>query len=40
MVQRGTLPAALGLELPNVVLSAAGAAMVWLMARRGPGAVR
>jgi lipopolysaccharide export system permease protein len=40
MVQRGTLPAALGLELPNVVLCAAGAAMVWLMARRGPGAVR
>jgi lipopolysaccharide export system permease protein len=40
MVQRGDLPAAVGLQLPNVILCGAGALAVWIMARRGVGAVR
>jgi lipopolysaccharide export system permease protein len=40
LVQRGTLPPLVGLELPNVVLLAAGVLLVVLMNRRGAGAVR
>jgi lipopolysaccharide export system permease protein len=40
MVQRGSLPAVVGLELPNVVLLAAGLLLVALSNRRGAGAVR
>ncbi len=37
---RGALPPVLALQLPNLVLAAAGAALLALLARRGPGAVR
>ncbi len=40
LTQRGDLPAALALELPNLVLAAVGLALAWRLARRGPGAVR
>ena len=40
LVQRGNLPAVVGLELPNVVLLAAGLLLVALTNRRGAGAVR
>lgn len=40
IVQRGNLPAAVGLELPNVILGAAGLLLVALLSHRGAGAVR
>jgi lipopolysaccharide export system permease protein len=40
LAQRGDLPAAVGLQLPNIVLSATGLVLIWLQARRGAGAVR
>jgi lipopolysaccharide export system permease protein len=40
LTQRGDLPAALALQLPNLVLSAVGLVLVAALARRGPGAVR
>jgi lipopolysaccharide export system permease protein len=40
LTQRGDLPAALALQIPNLVLGAAGLALVAQLARRGPGAVR
>jgi lipopolysaccharide export system permease protein len=40
IAQKGTLPAALALELPTVVLSAAALLLILVQARRGPGAVR
>ncbi|HSM92901.1 MAG TPA: LptF/LptG family permease [Anaeromyxobacteraceae bacterium] len=40
LAQHGTLPPALALQLPTIVLSLAGAAAVALLARRGVGAVR
>lgn len=40
IVQRGQLPAWLGLELGNVVVSAVGLLLLWRLARRGTGAVR
>jgi lipopolysaccharide export system permease protein len=40
LAQRGTLHPALALQLPTVVLSLAGLAAVWALARRGTGAVR
>jgi lipopolysaccharide export system permease protein len=40
MAQRGTLPAALALQLSNLVLVAVGLALCWLLGRRGPGVVR
>jgi lipopolysaccharide export system permease protein len=40
LTQLGHLPAALALQLPNLVLGAAGLVLVLLMARRGPEAVR
>jgi lipopolysaccharide export system permease protein len=40
LTQRGALPAALGLQLPTILLSAVAVAMIVLQARRGPGAVR
>jgi lipopolysaccharide export system permease protein len=40
MAQKGTLPAALALQLPTLVLSAAALVLIVLQARRGPGAVR
>jgi lipopolysaccharide export system permease protein len=40
MAQRGVLPAALALQLPNVVLIAAGLGLCWLLEKKGPGAVR
>jgi lipopolysaccharide export system permease protein len=40
MAERGMLPAALALQLPTIVLSAAGLALTALQVRRGPGAVR
>ncbi len=40
MAQRGVLPPALSLQLPTIVLSALGLALVWLQVRRGAGAVR
>jgi lipopolysaccharide export system permease protein len=36
----GDRPAVCALELPNLVLAAAGLALAWRLARRGPGAVR
>lgn len=40
LTQRGLLPAALGLQLPTLVLSILAIAMIVLQVRRGPGAVR
>lgn len=40
LVQRGTLPPVLGLELANVILAAAGLGLTGWLARTGPGAVR
>ncbi len=40
LTQRGDLPAALALQLPNVVLCGVGLALVAQLARRGAGAVR
>ncbi len=40
LAQKGVLPAALALQIPTVVLCAAGIALVALQARRGVGAVR
>jgi lipopolysaccharide export system permease protein len=40
LAQKGALPAALSLQLPTIVLSLVGIALVVLQARRGPGAVR
>jgi lipopolysaccharide export system permease protein len=40
LAQRGLLPAALALQLPNLVLGALGAALVSLQVRHGPGAAR
>jgi lipopolysaccharide export system permease protein len=40
LATRGALPAVLALQLPTVVLSAAGVALLAVLARRGPGAVR
>ncbi len=40
LAQRGALPAALSLQLPTIVLSAAALVLVALQARRGVGAVR
>jgi lipopolysaccharide export LptBFGC system permease protein LptF len=40
LAQRGVLPAALSLQLPTIVLSAAALVLVALQARRGVGAVR
>ena len=40
MATRGALPAVLALQLPTLVLSAIGVALIALQARRGPGAVR
>lgn len=39
-VQAGNLGAAWGMQLPNVALAAAGAALIGLLVRRGAGAVR
>jgi lipopolysaccharide export system permease protein len=40
MAQRGTLPAALSLQLSNLVLALVGLALCGVLARRGSGAVR
>jgi len=40
MAQRGVLPAALALQLPNLVLVTVGLALCVLLERRGPGVVR
>jgi lipopolysaccharide export system permease protein len=40
LAQRGALPAALALQIPTVVLSAVGIALIAAAARRGAGAVR
>jgi lipopolysaccharide export LptBFGC system permease protein LptF len=40
LVQRGTLPPAVALQLSNVVLLAVGLALCWVLERRGPGVVR
>jgi lipopolysaccharide export system permease protein len=40
MAQRSVLPAALALQLPNLILSALGIVLVVLQARRGPGVAR
>jgi lipopolysaccharide export system permease protein len=40
LVQGGRLPAWMGLEIGNLVVSAAGLALLWRLARRGTGAVR
>ena len=40
LAQRGLVPAALSLQLPNLVLAALGLALVVLQARRGPGTAR
>lgn len=40
MAQRGVAPAALALQLPNLLLGALGLALIWLQVRRGAGAVR
>jgi hypothetical protein len=39
-VQKGTVPAWLGLELGNAVVAAVGLLLIWRLARRGTGAVR
>ena len=38
--ERGLLPPALALQIPTVVLTAVGLLLCWLLARKGPGAVR
>jgi lipopolysaccharide export system permease protein len=40
MAQRGTLPAALALQLSNLVLITAGLVLCGVLERRGPGVVR
>ncbi len=40
IVQAGTLPAWLGLEIGNTVVAAVGLLLLWRLARRGTGAVR
>ena len=40
LVQRGSLPAVLGLELGNIVLVTAALGLIAVLDRRGPGAVR
>jgi lipopolysaccharide export system permease protein len=40
MAQRGVLPAAFALQLPNLVLGLLGLVLIVLQARRGPGAAR
>jgi lipopolysaccharide export system permease protein len=40
MAQRGVLPAAVALQLPNLILIAAGLGLCWLLEKKGPGAVR
>jgi lipopolysaccharide export system permease protein len=40
VVQKGTVPAWLGLELGNAVVAAVGLLLLWRLARRGTGAVR
>lgn len=40
LAERGVLPPALALQLSTVVLVAVGLGLCWLLARRGPGAVR
>jgi lipopolysaccharide export system permease protein len=40
IVQKGQLPAALGLEVGNLTVSAVGLFLLWRLARRGTGAVR
>lgn len=40
LAQKGALAPVLALQIPTVVLSVVGAALVWLQARRGVGAVR
>ena len=40
LAERGTLPAALALQLSNLVLVAVGLALCWVLERRGPGVVR
>jgi lipopolysaccharide export system permease protein len=40
LAQRGLLPAALALQLSNVVLIAVGLGLCWVLERRGPGVVR
>jgi lipopolysaccharide export system permease protein len=40
IVQSGTLPAWLGLEIGNAVVGAVGLLLLWLLARRGTGVVR
>ena len=40
LAEKGALPPALALQLPNLALVAVGLALCWVLARRGPGAVR
>ncbi len=40
VVQRGTVPAWLGLELGNAVVATVGLLLLWRLARRGTGAFR
>jgi lipopolysaccharide export system permease protein len=40
VVQKGTVPAWIGLELGNAVVAAVGLLLLWRLARRGTGAVR
>lgn len=40
LAERGVLPPAVALQLSTAVLVAVGLALCWLLARRGPGAVR
>jgi lipopolysaccharide export system permease protein len=40
LAQRGVLPPAVALHLPNVLIAAVGAALLALQVRRGTGAVR
>jgi lipopolysaccharide export system permease protein len=40
VAEKGLAPPALALQLPNAVLLLVGLGLCWLLARRGPGAVR
>lgn len=40
LAQRGLIPAALSLQISNLVLIAVGVALCWVLERRGPGVVR
>jgi lipopolysaccharide export system permease protein len=38
--QRGLLPPAVAMQLPNLLLVAVGLGLCWLLEKKGPGAVR